>query len=132
MFFIGNLTRDPEIGAVNTANGAIPVCRFTIAVNRRKKDAHGNTTADFITVNAWRGLAEIVGKYAKKGKKVAVTGELRTRTYEKDGSKHYAFEVEADEVEFLSPRETTDEAPAPKQDDKHYFTPVEDYGDMPF
>lgn len=101
-------------------------------MNRRKKDAKGDTVADFINVTAWRGLAEIVGKYARKGKKVAVFGELRTRSYEKDGSKRYAFEIEADEVEFLSPRETTDEAPAPKQDEKHYFTPVEDYGEMPF
>lgn len=123
----GNMTRDPETKTINTAEGPVLVCNFSVAVNRRKQ---GET--DFFSCTAWRGLAEIVGKYARKGKKVAVTGELRTRSYEKDGSKRYAFEVEADEVEFLSPRETTDEAPAPKQDDKHFFTPVEDYGDMPF
>lgn len=123
----GNLTRDPETKTITTAEGPVQVCNFSVAVNRRKQ---GET--DFFNCTAWRGLAEIVGKYAKKGKKVAVTGELRTRNYEKDGIKHYSFEVDASNVELLSPKEATEEAPAPKQDDKHYFTPVEDYGEMPF
>lgn len=131
MFFIGNLTRDPEVGAVNSANGAISVCKFSVAVNRRKKDAQGNSVADYFNCTAWRGLADIVGKFARKGKKVAVCGEIHTRSYDKDGVKHYAFEIEADNVELLSPKDEPVDAPAPK-DDKHYFTPVDDYGDMPF
>lgn len=127
---IGNLTRDPEMGTVQTAGGPVAVCRFAVAVNnRRKKDEHGNPTTDYFNVTAWRGLAEIVGKYARKGKKVAVAGEVRTRTYEKDGVKHYASEIEASEVELLSPRE--DAVQPERREEKRDFEPVDD-GEMPF
>lgn len=100
VFLIGNLTRDPEMRA--TANG-IEVCNFSIAVNRRK-DANGNQQTDFFNIVAWRQLATLCGKFLMKGKKVAVVGSIQTRTYEaQDGSKRTAFDIVADEVEFLTP-----------------------------
>ena len=97
---IGNLTRDPESKSLN--NGA-SVCNFTLAVSRRfAKD--GQQDADFINIVAWRQLGELCQKYLSKGKKCAVLGSIQTRTYEaNDGSKRSAFEIVADEVEFLSP-----------------------------
>lgn len=54
---------------------------------------------------AWRGLGENCAKYLTKGRKVAVSGTLQTRNYEdKQGNKRTAFEVVADDVEFLTPR----------------------------
>lgn len=93
---IGNLTKDPELRM--TPNN-IPVCSFTIAVNRR----HGEKQTDFFRVQAWRGLGESCSKYLTKGKKVAVVGELQTRTYEQEGHTKLAMDVVASEVEFLSP-----------------------------
>lgn len=99
-FLIGNLTRDPE---VRSTNAGIKVCNFTIAVNRRMKSS-GEQQTDFFNIVAWRQLAELCEKYLSKGKKVAVIGSIQTRTYEaQDGSKRSAFEIVADEVEFLSP-----------------------------
>jgi single-strand DNA-binding protein len=99
VFFIGNLTRDPEM---RTTNGGIPVCNFSIAVNRRAKD--GQQEADFFNITAWRQLGELCQKYLSKGKKVSVIGHIQTRTYEaQDGSKRTAWDVVADEIEFLSP-----------------------------
>ena len=61
--------------------------------------------ADFFDVVAWRQLADVCGKYLAKGRKVAVVGELQTRTYDaKDGTKRYVTEIIADDVEFLTPR----------------------------
>ena len=96
----GNLTRDPEVRS--TPNG-VSVCNFTIAVNRRmQKD--GQQETDFFNVVAWRSLADLCGKYLAKGRKVNVFGAIQTRTYEaKDGTKRTAFDIVADEVEFLSP-----------------------------
>lgn len=122
---IGNLTRDVEMR--HTGSG-IPVCSFSVAVNRRFKDAEGKVVTDFFTIVAWRGLAENCAKYLGKGKKVAVVGELNNRSYEdKDGSKRYITEIVADEVEFLSPRTTTEAAPP----DMSGFTEIPD-DELPF
>ena len=97
---IGNLVRDPEVRATQSG---ISVCNFTVAVNRRFKKENGEQETDFLNVIAWRQLAELCGKYLAKGRKVAVTGSIQTRTYEaKDGSKRTAWDIVADEVEFLT------------------------------
>ena len=98
---IGNLTRDPE---TRTTGTGLTVCSFTLAVNRRMKKQDGTQETDYINVTAWRTLGENCAKYLSKGKKAGVSGSIQTRTYEaQDGSKRHAFEVVADEVEFLSP-----------------------------
>lgn len=101
---IGNLTADPEVRA---APSGVTVCAFTVAVNRRFANSDGDRITDFFRVNAWRQLGESCGKYLAKGRKVAVVGELQARTYQaKDGSTRMSLDVAADEVEFLSPKET--------------------------
>ena len=100
VYLIGNLTRDPETRA---AASGISVCNFSLAVNRRVK-ADGKQECDFLNIVAWRQLGELCSKYLSKGKKCAVVGSIQTRTYEaQDGSKRTAFDIVADEVEFLSP-----------------------------
>jgi len=108
---IGNLTASPETRS--TPNG-VTVCSFTVAVDRKFKDQSGERTTDFFRVNAWRQLGETCGRYLSKGKKVAVIGELQARTYEaKDGTTRMSLDVQADEIEFLSPKEKRDaEEPA--------------------
>lgn len=102
---IGNLTNEPEKRA--TPNGT-SVTSFTIAVNRRGQDKQ----TDFFRINAWRGLADTCAKFLAKGRKVAVIGELQARIYEaKDGKTKVSLDVQADEVEFLSPAEQKQEKP---------------------
>lgn len=138
---IGNLTRDPEI---RTTQGGITVCLFCIAISRRFKDANGQKGVDYINVTAWRQLGELCGQYLEKGRKVGVTGSIQTRTYEaQDGSKRSAFEIVADEVEFLSQAQQgghTNHAaaqdPPPRQSgsfdaEQQGFTQVDD-DDLPF
>lgn len=102
VMLVGNLTADPEIRT--TPNG-ISVCSFRVAVSRRFKDTDGNQQTDFIPVTCWRQLAELCGRYLAKGRKVGVVGSLQSRSYEdKTGQRRTAYDVVADEVEFLSPR----------------------------
>ena len=101
VFLIGNLTKDPEQGT--TANG-IAYCKMSIAVNRDFTDASGERKADFFNIMSWRGLAENCAKYLSKGKKIAVSGRVETRTYEQDGVKKYMTEIIADNIEFLTPK----------------------------
>lgn len=105
IYLTGNLTRDPEVRATQAG---IQVCNFTIAVNRRFKDAQtGERETDFFNVVAWRQLADLCGKYLAKGRKVAVIGEMHSRSYGgRDGAKKTAWDVVADEVEFLSAAES--------------------------
>ena len=100
VYLIGNLTRDPEI---STTTSGISVCRMSIAVGRRFANAEGGRDTDFFNVTAWRGTADNCAKFLKKGNKIAVSGSIQTRNYEKaDGTKGFSVDIVADEVEFLS------------------------------
>lgn len=101
VFLIGNLTRDPEL---STIPSGVSVCRFSIAVNRRFRNANGEQETDFFNIVVWRQQGENCAQYLKKGSKVSVIGQIQNRTYEVDGVKRYATDIVADEVEFLTPK----------------------------
>ena len=107
---MGRLTRDPEL---RTTSAGISVCSFTVAVNRRRASnaQAGQPEADFFRVSAWRALGENCQKYLAKGRKVAVTGSVSVQTYQgNDGTTRASLEVNADDVEFLTPRGESGEA----------------------
>ncbi len=136
VMLVGNLARDPEL---STTPSGVNVCRFTIAVQRRFTNAEGQREADFLPVIAWRGLADNCHKYLRKGSKAGVVGSIQTRSYDaNDGTKRYVTEIIADEVEFLSTRnseenggyyDNSDSKPAKKSVAE--LEPVED-DDLPF
>ena len=131
VFLIGNLTRDPELSETNSG---IAVCRFSVAVNRRRANGEEPQT-DFFQVTAWRGLAETVARYCKKGNKVAVSGTIQIRQYEdRDGQKRTGVDVIADEVEFLTPKSGDGEnrAPVPAPKKNPALEPFDDDDDIPF
>lgn len=104
LFIVGNLTRDPEL---RTTSSGISVCTFTVAVNRRRSSnaQAGQPEADFFRVSAWRALGENCQKYLAKGRKVAVTGAVTVSTFQgNDGTTRASLEVNADDVEFLTPK----------------------------
>ena len=95
---VGNLTKEPEKRA--TPQG-VSVTTFTVATQKRFKNADGGYDADFINCVAWRTTADFVAQYFVKGSRIGVVGSLQTRSYDdKDGNKRYVTEVVADEVEF--------------------------------
>lgn len=121
IFLIGNLTKDPETG--KTKND-VQYTRFTIAVNRAFTNADGKREVDYFDVAAWRKLAEHCNLYLAKGNKVSVTGAMQQNKYkDKDGNEHTSWSVNADEVEFLTPKN--------KSDVPEGLTPVEGE-DLPF
>lgn len=98
---IGNVGQEPTI--TNLESGK-KVARFSLATNENYKNDKGEKvqTTDWHTVVAWGKTAEIVEKYAGKGKEIGVSGKLRTRTYTTDeGSQRYVTEVEAREILLL-------------------------------
>lgn len=140
VILVGNLTRDPEL--VTTNNG-ISLCRFSLAVQRKFTSSDGEREADFINIVVWRGQADNCYKYLKKGSKAGVVGSIQTRSYDgNDGTKKYATEVVAEEVEFLSTKSSNSDAEAPasepagskssgKADIVNKFEPIDD-DNLPF
>ena len=118
---IGNLTRDPELRSVNTANGPVNVCDFTVAVNSRRRGQSSNgqqqDEAQFFRCTAWRGLADVISRYAARGTKVCVIGPVSGRMYTgSDGNARMSLEVTVEDFEFASSRNdaAAAAAPAPK------------------
>ena len=137
VFLIGNLTRDPEFR--ETPSG-VPMCRFTIAVNRNYKNADGERQTDFFNCTAWRVTAETISRYTKKGNKVAVTGSIELRDYEDNqGARRTAVDVIVQDCEMLTPRDNSngfdDVAEAPRQSapkKKPMLQAMDDDSDIPF
>ena len=116
IFLIGNLTSDPYYSV--TSNGT-PMCRFTVAVNRRFSGQNEERTADFFRVVTFRKTAENCSSFLAKGRKVGVVGSLQINDYtDKEGNRRQSVDVTADEVEFLSPRgdeSNAGSAPSPRR-----------------
>lgn len=136
VFLIGNLTRDPEL---TETSGGVSVCRFAIAVNRNYSGSDGERKTDFFNITAWRNLGETVSRYAKKGNKVAVVGSIELRNYEDNqGVKRTSVDIIAQDVEFLSPKGSTNGAgyesdmPVQSGSKKPALQSFDDDGDIPF
>jgi single-strand DNA-binding protein len=95
VMLIGNLATDVEVKEVGEDKR---VASFTLAIDRP-----GSEQADFVRVAAWNKQADACNRFLAKGKRVAVDGRLRSRSWEEDGKKRSAIEVVAASVEFLSP-----------------------------
>lgn len=102
VILMGRLTRDPEFR--QTTSG-IPVCRFSVAINRNYKNRQTGERVeetDFVECVAWRTSAEFVSRYFNKGKMILVEGQLRNDNYtDNNGVKHYRMNVMVDNVSFV-------------------------------
>ena len=79
-----------------------------IAVGRSYKDSEGNKETDFLTFVAWGKTAEVLAKKTAKGSLIGLEGELRSRSYEKDGVKRYVTEVLVNKVDLLESKAQTE------------------------
>jgi len=102
VILLGNVGRDPEL---KTLPSGVRLATFSLATtDRRSKDENGNPRTEWHNLVAWDGLAEVVERYVTKGKQLYVEGQIRTRTYEKDGQKKWFTEVHIREMEMLGGR----------------------------
>ena len=104
----GRLTADAEL---RYTQNDVPVCSFTIAVDRRYK-AGEDKQADFINIVAWRQTAEFVAKHFKKGSMIGIEGAIQTRKYvdKETGKNRTAFEVVANNVQFIESKKSENNA----------------------
>lgn len=128
-FFTGRLVKDPETRTI--AGTCDRVCTFTIAVNKRGKN--GQNDADFVRVTAWRKLADLCDQYLAKGRKVAVNGRMSAGAYtNNEGNPVGQLQIEADEIEFLSPASEKPAEPKPQVDAQTGYQQMDDDSELPF
>ena len=113
---MGRLTRDPEL---RTTASQIPVASFTLAVDRRFKNANGERQADFIPIVVWRQQAEFANRYLHKGSRIVVVGSIQVRNWEDaEGNRRISTEIVADELHFADTKSSGGggyDAPAEKE-----------------
>jgi single-strand DNA-binding protein len=110
VILVGNVGRDPETRHLDKG---VAVSNFSLATTESyiAKTGEKVSNTEWHNIVAWRGLAEVVEKYVKKGSQLYIDGRLRTRMYEKDGVKHYTTEIYADTIQLLGKREGQSEIP---------------------
>lgn len=142
---MGRLARDPELRQTTTGKN---VASFRIACDRGRKDANGQSQADWFDVVAWDRTSEFVCKYFQKGSMIVVDGRLQSRKYQdKDGNNRTAIEIVANNINFAGPKNQNggeptvssydappQTAPQPSYSDGKGddFALIDDEGDLPF
>ena len=113
VILVGNVGVDPEVRTLETG---VKGARVRLATSERIFNRQTNETTEHTewhTVTLWRGLADVADKYVRRGSQLYIEGSLRTREWERDGVKHYATEIVADEMKLLGRRQ--DNAPQQAQ-----------------
>ena len=105
VILVGNVGVDPEI---RTTESGVKVARVRLATTERLFDRQANETkehTEWHTITLWRGLADVVDKYVRKGSQIYIEGRLRTREWtDKDNQKRYTTEILADDMKLLGRR----------------------------
>lgn len=125
----GRLCADPELRRTNSGT---PVTTVNVAVDRDFKNQDGSRDTDFIPVVAWKGTAEMLGKYFTKGRMIVVDGRLQIRDWtDKDGNKRRTAEIVANNV-YFGDAKRDDSAPAQSEPQGGFSEMGEDDSELPF
>ena len=114
VILVGNVGLDPE---VRTTESGVKVARVRLATTERIYDRQTNESKELTewhTITLWRGLADVVDRYVKKGSQLYIEGRLRTREWtDKDNIKRYTTEILADEMKLLGRKSDGQQGGAP-------------------
>ena len=134
----GRIASDVEL---KTTPSGVSVTSFSLAVNRRHSGKGEEQQTDFINVTAWRGTAEFITRYFRKGSSICIVGSIQTRSWsDNNGNKRYATDVVADEAMFVDSKSdstatATNDAPPsymPEAYSAPALEPIGDDDDLPF
>ncbi|HIY37480.1 MAG TPA: single-stranded DNA-binding protein [Candidatus Paraprevotella stercorigallinarum] len=120
VMLIGHVGKDPD---VRYLDHGVAVATVVLATTERGYRLQNGTEVpertEWHNIIFWRGLAETVEKYVHKGDKLFVEGKIRSRSYDdQKGVKRYITEIFADNMEMLTPRSSTQAAPAQNSNNK--------------
>lgn len=143
VILIGNVGADPE---VRYLDGGVAVANLRLATTERYRNKNGENVdqTEWHNIVLWRGLAEVVEKYVRKGMRLYIEGRIRTRSWDdQNGVKRYTTEIYADNMQMLSFKQDGDNGggssrsynapsnPAPATSSEPPMAP-DDNDDLPF
>lgn len=138
---IGRLGRDPEL---RVTAGGTGVCEFSVATNRiagRNANGEREYATEWINVQVWEKLADVCNTYLRKGRRVMVSGSLRTDSWEDrdSGQRRYKTYVRGYEVMFLDTPDDSSEPRVIRESDESLYDSsdssvpeIEEDQDIPF
>lgn len=119
----GRLVRDPEL---KTAASGNEFCKFTVAVDRRKKE----DPTDFFDCTAFGKTGVAISKYLTKGREILVHGRMESNKVEKDGQTRTYWGINVDDAYFCGSK--VGSAPSADAQSGNGFTAVPDPEGLPF
>ncbi len=115
VILVGNVGADPEVRSLESG---VKVARLRLATTERIFDRQNNETRELTewhTVTLWRGLADVVDRYVRKGSQLYIEGAIRTREWtDKDNQKRYSTEIVANDMRLLGRRSDNMQQGAPQ------------------
>ena len=116
---VGRMTKDAQIYEKEDNK----IATFCVATERNYKDDNNEISSDYLLCKAFGKTATNIEKYTSQGTVVGITGQMRSRKYEKDGQTHFVTELYVETIKFMSPKNKNNETPSDNQFENNTYQP---------
>ncbi|NAN68230.1 single-stranded DNA-binding protein [Staphylococcus epidermidis] len=116
---VGRMTKDAQIYEKEDNK----IATFCVATERNYKDDNNEISTDYLLCKAFGKTATNIEKYTSQGTLVGITGQMRSRKYEKEGQTHFVTELYVETIKFMSPKNKNSETPSDNQFENNTYQP---------
>lgn len=116
---VGRMTKDAQIYEKEDNK----IATFCVATERNYKDDNNEISSDYLLCKAFGKTATNIEKYTSQGTLVGITGQMRSRKYEKEGQTHFVIELYVETIKFMSPKNKNNETPSDNQFENNTYQP---------
>lgn len=116
---VGRMTKDAQIYEKEDNK----IATFCVATERNYKDDNNEISTDYLLCKAFGKTATNIEKYTSQGTLVGITGQMRSRKYEKEGQTHFVRELYVETIKFMSPKNKNNETPSDNQFENNTYQP---------
>ncbi|MBM0777433.1 single-stranded DNA-binding protein [Staphylococcus epidermidis] len=116
---VGRMTKDAQIYEKEDNK----IATFCVATERNYKDDNNEISTDYLLCKAFGKTATNIEKYTSQGTLVGITGQVRSRKYEKEGQTHFVTELYVETIKFMSPKNKNNETPSDNQFENNTYQP---------
>ena len=119
LVIVGRMTKDAQIYEKEDNK----IATFCVATERNYKDDNNEISSDYLLCKAFGKTATNIEKYTSQGTLVGITGQMRSRKYEKEGQTHFVTELYVETIKFMSPKNKNNETPSDNQFENNTYQP---------
>ena len=116
---VGRMTKDAQIYEKEDNK----IATFCVATERNYKDDINEISTDYSLCKAFGKTATNIEKYTSQGTLVGITGQMRSRKYEKEGQTHFVTELYVETIKFMSPKNKNNATPSDNQFENNTYQP---------